>query len=103
MSEPTDSDSLPSPELAALLDALAEAPRADELVDEASVVASMQSVIAPAGTTRGASMSPAQKRVRIAAIAAAGLVAVGGAAAAGPGGFDPVDRPPSIDAPPAPT
>jgi hypothetical protein len=101
MSDPTDADTPPSPELAALLDALAHAPREDELVDEASVVASMQSVIAPAGTTRGASMTRAQKRLRIAAISAAGFVAVGGAAAAQPGGFDPVDRPPTIDAPPA--
>ena len=101
MSEPTDFDGPPSPELAALLDTLAQLPRADELVDETKVVASMQSVIAAAGTTRGASMTPTQKRVRIAAIAAAGLIVVGGAAAAGPGGFNPVDRPPTIDPPPA--
>ena len=101
MSDPIDSDSPVSAELAELLDALAQPPRADELVDEASTVASMQSVIAPAGPTPGASMTPTQRRLRVAALAAAGIAAIGGVTAAAPGGFDPSDRPPSFDAPPA--
>lgn len=96
MSEPTEHE--PSPELSALLDALAQPARADEVGGVADAVAAMQSAIAPAGPTERASVHPIHKRTRVAVLAAAGIFLVGGAAAAA--GFDPIDRPPSIDAPP---
>src|SRR5918994_4767102 len=100
MSDPTEHER--SPELSALLDALAQPAQGGELHGVDDAVAAMQSVITPAGPTQGASVRPLAKRTRVGVLAAAAAVTlVGGAAAAARGGFAPADRPPSFDAPPA--
>src|SRR5688572_6271871 len=99
MSDPTEHER--SPELSALLDALAQPPQDEEFDGVNDAVAAMQSVIAPAGPTQGASVHPLAKRIRVAVVAVAAVTLVGGAAAAARGGFDAADRPPSFDAPPA--
>ena len=97
MNEPTDHE--PSQELSEVLAALDQAPRSAELDGLADAVASMQSALVPAGTTEGATLNPFRKSARVAVLAAAGILVVGGAAAAAR--YEPTDRPPTIDTPPS--
>ena len=102
MSEPIDQERTLSPQLAALIDVLAEPPQAGELGGGAEAVAAMQANI---GAITAADPSPkvnSSPRLRIAATAAAGLIILGGAAAAArPTLFGSSERPPVSDAPPA--
>jgi hypothetical protein len=96
MSEPIEHE--PSPELTAMLDALAQPARPDELEGGAEAIAAMRAVLAPAGITAAARVRRSRHRARLAAVATAGAILAGGAAAAA-AGFNPIDRPPAVDAP----